>query len=58
MMIELTLLFYLSIIVIFFAIAAFVYTIRHKILVARLEGKDISKDNFLYKIISRFFIRD
>lgn len=57
-MIELTLLFYLSIIVIFFAIAAFVYTIRHKILVARLEGKDISKDNFLYKIISRFFIRD
>ena len=58
MMIELTLLFYLSIIVIFFAIAAFVYTIRHKILVARLEGKDISKDNFLYKIISRFFISD
>ncbi|GER59665.1 hypothetical protein [Patiriisocius marinus] len=58
MKIELTLLFYLSIIVIGFAIAAFIYTVRHKILVARLEGRDISKNNLLYKFVSRLFIKD
>ena len=57
MEVELDLLLYFLVLVLVFAISMYIYTIRHKILIGKIEGVDLSKKNGLYTLVSRLFIK-